>query len=387
MTSPANWQGGPSPVGAATRWLVVPGLLGLFILVSLAISSERHDDTSSEGSQRSGAIDSNESGDGSGSFEPRPTNREASDLDEFEAEVSADDGLVAVDLAGDVPAAQTITNTGRVGPPVTLDASTDDDHAGLRLVPDGSLQPVAPEEIEPGDLVVAPNGSGIDVVGADGTRIEIRATGNDSDSDPDDSSGSDDQGGELSATRVDPDGSSEPISPDEEGRIDAGDGVIIQLPPPADGSIPWRLLLAALLLVIIAGLVVRHLARRSAEPEPFGVDFVGPSGIPPDRFDEFLAMLSEDPDPARAIRLAFLAAERGLQGLSPRRSTETPFEWATRIAGKRPDVVEPLGRLASRFAATRFGGESPTPSDRDFVVEQLRHLEIAARSKPVVLGS
>ncbi len=93
-------------------------------------------------------------------------------------------------------------------------------------------------------------------------------------------------------------------------------------------------------------------------------------------------MLAADPDPARAIRLAFAAAERGMGSLPARLDTETPFEWNARVAVDRAELNDPLSTLCSLFATARFAPRRPTPADRDLAVDELRLLAHLANHSP-----
>jgi hypothetical protein len=218
--------------------------------------------------------------------------------------------------------------------------------------------------------VLQPVDGGIDLVRGDGSRIEIRLG-------PD--------GASIEATEVGIDGQRRPLEVGEGGEIDAGDGVAISTPDkgPADPvapqslweqatSTPWRWIFIGIAALAAISAAVAFVLHRKGSDEPFGADFVGPAGVPRDRFGEFIAMLLADDDPARAIRLAFYAAERGLGGLPHRRNTETPFEWCARAVASHPQVTGPLTSLCSRYATARFAPEQPDPADRDAAVDELR---------------
>lgn len=251
---------------------------------------------------------------------------------------------------------------------------------GLKLGADGQLQPVSQDGIAPGDLVVAPAGGGLDVLRPDGSRVQIRP-------------GASSDGSGLVASEVTADGVSG-LQADAEGRIDVGDGVTVTLPTPdpidlsneSEGGLTgpgWARLaaLGAALVLLLAALWWWLRRRRRAgavTPDGAGADPVAPP-IPAHQLDALLASLAADPDPARAIRLAFSAAERGMGRLPARHSTETPFEWYRRVAGTQPDLAEALAGLCACFANTRFSPAPPSAADRDAAVAELRRLHTLGR--------
>lgn len=282
------------------------------------------------------------------------------------------------DGTGSVPGtdASTITASGADGSSTGGAAPT----VGLELGPDGQLQPVGQDQIAPGDLVVAPADGGLDVVRPDGSRVQIRP-------------GASSDGSGLVASEVTADGVTG-LQPTADGTIDVGDGITVTLPTPdpidlaneSEGGLSgprWAQLaaLAAALVLLLAGLWLwlrRRRRARAAAPETAAADAVAPP-IPANQLDALLASLSADPDPARAIRLAFSAAERGMGRLPPRRSTETPFEWYRRVAGTEPDLAEALAGLCACFANTRFSAAPSTTADRDAAVSELRRLHVLGR--------
>jgi hypothetical protein len=281
-----------------------------------------------------------------------------------------------------------------------------DDQLGYRVEADGKLEPVTADGVETGDLVIQPVDGGVDLVQPDGGRVEVRdRTGaddnRDGDSGAEDGNGGSGDGGSgdggsgdggsgdggsgdggsgrVTVTEVSPDGTELHRLPDPDGNVALDDGTTVRVPTGTPSfweqarTTPWRWIVIgyAVLGIVSLGLALYlHLTR----PEPFGPGFVGDSGIPASRFEEFLAMLAADPDPARAIRLAFAAAERGFGSLPPRQRTETPFEWSGRVGAERPDLSGPLTSLCSRFATARFAPERPTDHDRDQAVAELRQL-------------
>lgn len=258
---------------------------------------------------------------------------------------------------------------------------------GLKLGADGQLQPVSQDQIAPGDLVVAPAGGGLDVLRPDGSRVQIRP-------------GASSDGSGLVASEATADGVTG-LQPSEGGEIDVGDGVTVTLPTPdpidlsndSAGGLTgpaWARLaaLAAAVVLLLAGLWLwlrRRRRARSAVPDGAGGEAVAPP-LPASQIDALLASLAADPDPARAIRLAFSAAERGMGRLPARHSIETPFEWYRRVAGTQPDLAEALAGLCACFANTRFSPTPPSAADRDAAVNELRRLHTMGRTHPGATG-
>ncbi len=437
------------------RWLLIPVTIALFALVGLAISTERRDQYQARRSALStqdgaAAADRDTAGAPSrppvGGFTRRPATprpnqgtgdgSEATPIGDSAQSgqgggqqttslvVSGPNGQVNLDLQGFRPLATSTGSDGTTQPQVQLRPgptgptaipapppgadpnaqpagpapSDGQPSVGLRLDADGTLEPVSAGQVTPGDLVLAPAQGGVDVVGADGSKVEVRPA--DQASDPRTVFGG---GGSrpgattgLQATRIGSDGRVQVLRPDNQGRIDLGGGVSLQVPRPPEASAGprpvwqavlssrWRVVaLVALAVVLAAGaglaLWRRH-RRRRAEAEPFGPGWVGPDGVPIDRLEEFLALLAADPDPARAVRLAFSAADRGLGRMPARGTTETAFEWQRRVAAAHPDLAQLLASLCARFADTRFGPRRPGPAERDAALAELRELARLSRA-------
>ena len=394
------------------RWLALLAPIALILLLGLATSTEPAPEPEADdqaGRDRSSS--ETDSDRNSGSFDSSPAGQSTDDLggggssggsgrDRSGFELSESDGtLVSFDVQGNdvdgeevsvgirvdddsITAFPRLTgeSTGEAtGNRVGLEPDEIDEQVGYRVGSDAGLDPITGDQVEPDDLVIQPAPDGVDLVGADGSRIEIRQerAGSGGAGDPD---GPAPNGG-VTVTEVAPDGTPTPRTPDSSGRVAVDDDTTIQL--PVDGSelgfwsvrseTPWRAIVIGYAILAILGLATAlylHLTR----PEPFGPDFVAEDGVPPNRFADFLAMLQDDPDPTRAIRLAFAAAERGFGTLPTRTSTETPFEWSGRVAADKPELAEPLTSLCSRFALARFAPDRATAADRDAAVSELQHL-------------
>ena len=408
-----SWVASTNARLSFARWLIIPATFGLFALVGLAISTEDRNELQARSAEdaplpqpqigqsvkpndASGPDNGNRTTPSTSSNitspETQPPTTQASatggaNLRPVSFEVRATNGRVSVELTGPGPVASPVKPDGTIGTPTPLQPDVSGTGASVRLNAQGQLEPVVPGDIRRGDLVLdavddavaVGVGVGVDVIRPDGSRIQIRPS----------TAGS---GLGLVTNEIDPSGQARPVAPDASGEIVVGDGVTIRLPSPHEAAgappsmwdkastTPWRwifLLVGALALV--SALVARYLHRHKPD-DPFGPGWIGPGGIPAHRFEEFLAMLSADPDPARAVRLAFLAAERGVANLPRRNSVDTPFEWYRRVVGAYPQIGEPLAALCSRFVAVRFGAEKPSADDRDAAVTALRELNRLGRA-------
>lgn len=380
---------------APLRWLLIPLAVGLFAVVGLALSVQN---PPAQLDQPTG-FEQTEGSESSDRTRPEPTpdgdaagsdGVTAGPIDEstgdasvdgtVDVEVAAPAGGVGIDLGSPVPVV--LSEDGTATP---LDAGSLAGGAGLRLGDGGTLDPLpASAGIAPSDLVVAPAPAdgGVDLLRPDGARVEIRSAGG---------PGPDGGNAPVSVTEVDGSGTATPLRPDAAGRIDLGDGVTVEVSPspdtnpssgdgtgpsndPEDGRSWIRWLAVAATTGVLAGALVLLYRRRdspaagdgpASEPEP---------PIDLGRLADLIERLARDGDPARAVRLAFYAAGRGVGTLPARRSTETPAEWYHRSVETQPHLAPPLNVLCNAFAAVRFAPTAPTLADRDEAVGALRQL-------------
>ena len=395
----------PSGGGSAgLRWLAIPLAIALLALIGLGASAESRDqfrhrlDTSELGggrtdgpSARPGDVPRTDQdwpatgrdgalGDGGpASGTPGSTGSPTGDARPGEAapgstpvdvEIRSPDGSVGLELGDDGttarPSGTPDSGSGDSGSgdgPVVLRPDGQGDIAGLRVTEDGSLEPVTADELRPDDLRLRPTDDGVDLIRPDGTVIQLRP-------------GTDGTG--VTVTEVAPDGTARELIPDENGEIDLGDGTTLATAPPDRGlwqdSVPWRWVFGGIVTIVAASLALAGYLYLTRPEHGDGSGLLGPSGVPIDRFEEFLASLAADDDHPRAIRLAFQAAERGVGMVPARRSTETPFEWAERVAAGHPRLARPVSELCTLFATARFAPERPTAEDRDRAVSLLRQL-------------
>lgn len=380
---------------APLRWLLVPLAVGLFAVVGLALSVQNPPaqlDQPTGFEQTDGAEAPNRTsseptpaGDAAGSdvtFGPVEESTGGSSVDgTVDVEVASPAGGLGIDLGSPVPVV-----VGEDGTAAALDAGSLAGGEGLRLDAGGDLDPLpAGSGIGPSDLVVAPAPveGGVDLLRPDGARVEIRSAGG---------PGPDGGTASVSVTSVDGSGTATPLRPDATGRIDLGSGVTVAVsatpdttpsssedgPDPSndpDDGRPWtRWLAVAAMTAILAGALVLLYRRRDSSAAGDGPASEPEPPIDLGRLADLIERLALDGDPARAIRLAFYAAGRGVGTLPARRSTETPAEWYHRSVETQPHLAPALNVLCNAFAAVRFAPTAPTLADRDEAVGALRQL-------------
>lgn len=206
----------------------------------------------------------------------------------------------------------------------------------------------------------------------------------------------------------------------------------------------WRPLLVLLAMMALSVLVVRFLARGSAyrlplEAPPGGAAETSPTGQTPPGYEprfllwpvlvvaalallagvswwlarrgrrralgegragteealaEVLAGTLDDlraeRDPRRAVIAAYARMERALaaSGL-PRRRSEAPEEYLTRVLAAAPLSRDTAGRLTALFAWARFSGHDVRPEMRDEAIETLERVqaELAAAEAAHAVGA
>ncbi len=373
----------------AIRWLLAPAFVLLIVIVGMAVGSEDRSQFGQAGQNPSPAEDRSTgprtSGEGSGSPSNSSRGDDLSGLQVDDAgpiettsnlEIRGRAGSVDVQLNPDGPELafpRGADGTGGLATELTTDGMPPD--TGFRLAPDGRLELVPADEVAPGDIVLQPHPDGLSLPLGDGDRLDVRVVGDDE---------------VLRFDRVSSDGLSQPVVPDADNVIELGDGVSIRLPTPPDQAAPspprginWRLFLIWLTVMLVGSLGLAYHLHRNGDPILFTDRFTAPDELPVDRLVDFLAALRADPDPARAIRLAFQGAEQGLGTLPAREATETPFEWHRRVADRQPHLDRELGSLCSLFTTARFAPERPHPADRDVAVDNLARLaDLAGYHEP-----
>ena len=279
------------------------------------------------------------------------------------------DGPVRLDLAGngDLVADQP------AGENIDIDP---DDLSAIRVGEGGTLELVPLDEIQPDDTVLVPNEDGFDLQRPDGSTVEFRP---------------DRENDGITATEVSPDGTEVELTPNPDGSVTLSDGTTVgPIDQAEDGGtfeqivdrasdLPWPWVfggIAALALLSIGTALYLH--KNRPDDHLFDFEEYATTGVPEEQLEKFLAVLSADPDPNRAIRLAFHAAERGLGGVPPRRADETPFEWHARVEQVRPQLGEPLAPICDLFARARFAPGTANEADQNLMIGHLRRLNQVA---------
>jgi len=299
------------------------------------------------------------------------------------ARITAAAGTVLVELGGERPVIGLAPpSAGGADRDTALDRSAGTDLGRLVLTTEGLLLDEASRPIRPGEVAIGATGRTVEIITSSGDRFTIVADG-------------DDPWG-IDVARLDGTEQSA-VLPGPDGIVDLGDDVTLHLPLGASAggaargpslwdeatTPPWRWVIVGVLAIAALGALWSLQRRPPTRDQQVSSESPGPTMVPLDRFDELVAMLANDPDPARAIRLAFHAAEQGMGELPARVSTETPFEWFQRIADQNASLGGPLGALCDRFATARFAPDRPTDSDRDATVADLVELHrLAQRLEP-----
>jgi len=245
---------------------------------------------------------------------------------------------------------------------------------GFQLSEDGELVSRSLEldsegnvPVRPGDLVLAGVDHGVEILEPDGDRVFITIAPQ----------------GSVDIEIVAPDGNSQQLVANIDGEVQLEHGITIRLPYTFVERVwrqatetPWRWLAGAWLTIVVGSAILCYVMYRR-RPEPA----VLPVASTVDRLDiskastfDLLLWLEAEPDPARATRLAFRAAEGGLGQIGARRTTETPIEWHERVAPEDNDTDQALAKLCEQFNLARFSDNTLTESDKAVVIASLRRL-------------
>jgi hypothetical protein len=163
--------------------------------------------------------------------------------------------------------------------------------------------------------------------------------------------------------------------------VPAPSTVEVPAPPPESGVVP--LVVAGLALVAMVGIVVAQLVadRRRRRPPR------SPAERLVELLDDTLEDLEREPDPRRAVIAAWARMERGLAAAGlPRRPSEAPFEYATRVLETALDPTAPgspdgfggpvqlssVHRLTGLFERAKFSHHRIGEGDRHEAIAALR---------------
>lgn len=136
-----------------------------------------------------------------------------------------------------------------------------------------------------------------------------------------------------------------------------------------------------LLLALLALFLVRHrfgllrgrLPLSATRASPAAVTETTVAAVGSEHTDVDIGDPSEEPDPRRAIVLAYrrfgmLMARRGLR----RADHETVFEYCDRVAAAPVEQIRrPTSALTALFSAARYGNDPPSREDRIAAIAQL----------------
>ncbi len=345
----------------SVRWLVIPAAVFLLVMVGLALVSAPQPE-SGERSQPSPEPEPEPSP------QPQPARtRSASTVEAPTVTISSEAGVIEVRFDPDGVARASVE--GQDGEFDLVQGTG----SGVRLTDDGGdgprLEPVPPGVIGPDDLGLTPTDNGVDLHAPTNPLVELRPDG---------------EFGGVSATQFD--GTDVTTLSGEDGVVVLNDGTTIdpiEAPGSGDGilvavdprEMPWRWIFSAIAGVAIASALTGYLLHRNhVEPNFAVTQTLDWASDGTEDIDGFLERLANDPDPTRAIRLAFNAVERGLSGLPVRREEETPFEWHRRASDTVPAVETTLGRICDLYAKARFAPGQATDEDRNSMIDHVRRL-------------
>lgn len=341
----------------SARWLVIPAAVFLLVMIGLALSAAPRPES---GAQERPAEQLTEPSPQS-LPEPEPSTAQST-VEPPSVTLTSDGATIGLRFDADGVARASVE--GQDGE-FDLVPGTG---SGVRLTPEGRLEPVPPGIIEADDLGLTPTDQGVDVHAPDNPLVELRPDG---------------RTGGVSATEFD----GETVTPltGSDGTVELNDGTTISpIELPGQGTavvvatpreMPWRWIAATIAALATASALTGYLLHRNHVEPRFSVTTTldwATDGA--EDFEGFLDRLAADPDPTRAIRLAFHAVEQGLSGLPVRRAEETPFEWHRRASDTVPAVESTLGGICDLYAKARFAPGRATEQDRRNMIVDLRRL-------------
>lgn len=340
----------------SARWLVVPAAVFLLVMIGLALSAAPRPESSPQESTNGQA------GRSPDNPAPPPEPAAESATEPPTVTITSEDGTIEIRFDADGVARASVESQDGEFDLVPGTGSS------VRLTTDGRLEPVPPGMIEPDDLGLTPTDRGVDVHAPDNPPVELRPDG---------------RAGGVSATEFDGE-TATPLT-GTDGTVALSDGTTIspiELPGESVATIvaapremPWRWIVATIVALAVASAITGYLLHRNhIEPSLSVTTTLDWATDGTEDFEGFLERLATDPDPTRAIRLAFHAVEQGLSGLPIRRAEETPFEWHRRASDTVPAVESTLGRICDLYAKARFAPGRATEHDRRDMIDDLRRL-------------
>lgn len=351
------------------RWLALPAAILVIVMVALALDTESRESYI----DRVGV--------------ERAQEAQFDDIDATTLYLTTADGEVVEFSVGD-PGDEALGRDadGEIRS-LTLVEDEDGQYGGLVVNDDGTFTPYRLDEDVSGKTTISPDGSGgFSLDRADGTRVDL---------------GVDDNG--LYAK--DQNGDRLDLDRDSDGRVDLGDGLTADesdaefefgdeaaSTPGGSGGGGFggfggkKLIIIVFGVLAIAGAAWWFIAMKPTfRLQEATVGAVAPVVVRPgnaggssasgwDAFEAYLAELLADPEPERAVRLAFAYAEQGMGGLPARHPEQTPDEWCTSVRSSNAEIGQLLQPLTNSYSAIRFGDQSVTSDERDTAVAELRSL-------------
>ena len=357
----------------SVRWLVIPAAVFLLIMIGLALSAEPPPETDDQARGEGSSADQADPADDSASPTPPPPQTGTEELSTEPPSVTISSGDATIEVRFDPDGVARVSAEGQDGEfdlvPGTgsgLLVSQDDNPDGDA---GGGLEPVPPGMLGPDDLGLTPTDRGVELNAPGNPPIELRPDG---------------RLGGVSATEFDGD---DVTSLDGDGGlVTLADGTTVNpIELPGDGTevaiavaareLPWRWIATTIAALAVASALTGYLLHRNhVEPALAATMSLDWAADGAEDLDGFLKRLAADPDPNRAIRLAFHAVEQGLSGLPMRAATETPFEWHRRVSETVPAVEHVLGEICDLYARARFAPGRATGDDRLEMIDHLRDL-------------
>ncbi|MDH5519162.1 MAG: DUF4129 domain-containing protein [Acidimicrobiia bacterium] len=341
----------------SARWLVIPAAVFLLVMIGLALSAAPRPESGEQ------ELPNEQADPASDNLPPPPEpSAQESVTEPPSVTIAGEDGTVEIRFDPDGVARASVE--GQEGEFDLVPGTS----SGVRVTPDGTLEPVPPGMIGPDDLGLTPTDQGVDVHAPDNPLVELRPDG---------------RTGGVSATEFDGNTVTPLTGPDSTVVLDdgttitpielPGDGVAIVVATPRE--MPWRWIATTIAALAVASALTGYLLhRKHVEPTLAVTTTLDWATDGSEDFEGFLERLAADPDPTRAIRLAFHAVEQGLSGLPVRRDEETPFEWHRRASDTVPAVEATLGRICDLYAKARFAPGRATEQDRRDMIADLRRL-------------
>ncbi len=341
------------------RWLVIPALLALFAIVGMAVATD--DPSTSPQADQPGQQDDLQLTEDPGEADAAPEDTPGGAP---EVTVSSREGDISVRFDGD-GIARARPGDESAGE-IALAPGTDDSY---QISQGGLLTPVpdrqAAEELADSGVVLSPGSDfGVVVVTPEGDSVRLQADG---------------VTGGVSA--VDLADQEAPIQPNSDGLVVLEDGTTIgPLEEPGqfitigsdpDQSMPWVAIFSVIAVVALVSAATGLFLHRKSEEAPIVMGGSPGSQLKTMAFSELMDRLAADPDPTRAVRIGFDAAQAGLGGLPTRSEDETPFEWEDRVAQALPEAAQPVEVLCDLFARARFAPGASDEADRTLMMEQL----------------